>query len=153
MTMIKFPAISALAIGVVLAAATGGRAEDAHYLELTRPMAVAGVRLRAAVYKIQWELQGTQATVTFSRKDRVVATVHGVYSTANKSVACDTLYVGKHPDGSQAIMAFGIAGSDKAIVFPAYRSHPQSPLNAPVVTGMMAGGWVSPPPSRPMITK
>ncbi|HMD87015.1 MAG TPA: hypothetical protein VKO18_20180 [Terriglobia bacterium] len=153
MKMIKFPAISALAIGVALAAATRVRAADAHYLELTRPMVVARVNLRAGVYKIQWELEGTQANVTFSRKDRVVATVHGVYSTSNKSVTCDTLYTAKHPDGSIAIIAFGIAGSDKAIVFPAYRSHPLPAMNTQVVTGMVQGSWVSPQQSRPLVTK
>jgi hypothetical protein len=144
MKMIKFPAISALVIGVVLAAATGVRAADPHILNLTRPMVVAGVDLRAAVYNIQWELHGTQAQVTFSRKGRVVATVHGVYSTLDKSVTSDTIYISKHPDGFMAINALGIAGSDKGIIFPAYRSHPQPAKGAPMDSGMVEDIWQGP---------
>lgn len=144
MKMIKFPAISALAIGVVLAAATGGRAADTHYLKLTRPMVVAGIDLRAAVYNVQWELQGARATVTFSRKERVVATVQGAYSTLDRSVSGNTLYFSKQSDGFLAIYALGFAGSDKGIIFPVVRSHPHPAQNLQVGNGLMEQSWPIP---------
>ena len=122
MNKIKFLGLTALVIGLALAAETEMRAVDEHPLILTRPMVVAGVDLRAGFYDIQWEFHGTRATVTFSRKGRVVATVQGVVSRLGKTPTHDTLFFSKHPDGFIAINGLGFAGTDKDIIFPAYPS-------------------------------
>jgi hypothetical protein len=137
MNTVKILGLTAAAFGAVLGANSEVRGAEAHYLKLTHPMVVAGVDLRAAVYAVHWDLQGTRATMTFSRKGRVVATVQGECATLGRSVASDTLYFSKRPDGYFAIVALGFAGSDKGVVFPLVRSHSRPPQDIPLNMEMM----------------
>lgn len=86
-----------VAVGAVLVPTSELQALDARGLKLTEPMVVQGIYLRAAIYDVQWNLQGAHAVVTFSRKGRVVATVQGELVTFDRSVTADTLYFTKHP--------------------------------------------------------
>lgn len=153
MKMTKFPVISVLAIEVVLAAATGVQAAEDHLVNLPHPMVVAGVDLRPGLYNIQCGLKGTRATVKFSRKGRIVATVQGVVSTLNKMATYNTLFVSKHPEGFIAINGLGFAGSDKDITFPVYPFHRDSPLNTQMEGWVVGQSLSTPPQSRPMISK
>jgi hypothetical protein len=125
----------------MLAAKTEMIGAEAHNLKLTRPMVVAGVDLRAAVYDIQWDVQGTRATVTFSRKGRVVATVHGDCAVFDRSVPIDTLYISKHPDGFVAINALAFASTNKGIVFPLVRFHAHHSKDIPVEGALIEASW------------
>jgi hypothetical protein len=118
MNMMRILGLTAAVFGVVLAANSEMRGAEAHNLKLTGPIVVAGVDLRAAVYDIQWDVQGTRATVIFSRKGRVVATVHGDCAVFDRSVPSDTLYVSKHPDGFVAINALAFASTNSTHITP-----------------------------------
>ena len=122
MNKIDLLGLIALELALALAAETEVRAIDKHPLILGNPMVVAGVDLRAGVYDIKWQFQGARATVTFSRKGRVVATVQGLVSTLDKTLTHDTLFVTKHPDGFIAISGLGLAGTNRHIIFPVYPS-------------------------------
>jgi hypothetical protein len=137
MNIMKILGLTGMALGVVLTANTELRAAEAHYLKLPRTMVVAGVDLRAAVYTVRWDLQGTRATVTFSRKGRVVATVQGEYATFSRSVPNDTLYFSKDPDGFLAVNALGFASSNKGILFPVVRSHAHPSRDIPLDNTLM----------------
>jgi hypothetical protein len=137
MNVMKILGLAGMALGVVLTANNELRAADAHYLKLPRTMVVTGVDLRAAVYTVQWDLQGNRATVTFSRKGRVVATVQGEYATFNRSVPKDTLYFSKDPDGFFALNGLGFASSNKGILFPVVRSHAHPNRDNPVDNTLM----------------
>ena len=145
MNVMKILGLAGMALGVVLTANNELRAADAHYLKLPRTMVVTGVDLRAAVYTVQWDLQGNRATVTFSRKGRVVATVQGECATLNRSVASDTLYFSKDPDGFLAINALGFASTNKGIVFPVVRSHSHPSRDIPVGNPLKEESWPNPP--------
>ncbi|MGO8817557.1 MAG: hypothetical protein ACLQVG_23165 [Terriglobia bacterium] len=155
MKMPKFPTMSALAIGVMLAAATGAQAAEDHLVNLQHPMVVAGVDLRPGLYNIHWNLQGTRATVTFSRKGRIVATVQGVVSTLDKIATHNTVFISKHPEGFTAINAIGFAGSNKDVTFPAYPSRQDPPLDIQMQTDrwMLGPGSSTPAPGRALISK
>jgi hypothetical protein len=132
MNRMKIQALTAAMLGVVLAANTEARSAEVHFLQLTRPMVVAGINLRSAVYNVQWDIQGDRATVTFSRKGRVVATVQGACATFDRSVRNDTLYFTKTPDGFLAINALGFADTNKGILFPLVRSYLHPPRDTSV---------------------
>ena len=148
MNMKKILGLTAAALGVVLAAHPEVRAAEVHYLKLPRTMVLAGVDLRAAVYTVQWDLQGARATVTFSRKGRVVATVQGECATFDRSVASDTLYFSKDPGGFLAINALGFASTNKGIVFPVVRSHPH---HIPLDNSLVEGSWPNTAPPVPRV--
>jgi len=145
MNMMKILGLTAAALGVVLAANTEVQGVEVRHLRLPRPMVVAGVDLRAAVYTVQWDIQGTRATVTFSRKGRLVATVQGESATLGRSVSSDTLYFSKDPDGFLAINALGFASTNKGIVFPVVRSHSHPSRDIPVGNPLKEESWPNPP--------
>ncbi|MGO8732594.1 MAG: hypothetical protein ACLQVM_07365 [Terriglobia bacterium] len=151
MDSMKFLGLTAAALGVVLAANTEVRAADVHYLKLTRTMVIAGVDLRAAVYTVQWDFQGARATVTFSRKGRVVATVQGERATFDRSVPSDTLYFSRDPDGFLAIKGLAFASTSKGIVFPVVRSHPHPSGGAAVDNPLVNESWRNAPPPVPRV--
>jgi len=141
MDMTKILGLTVTALGLLFAGNTEVRGAEAHYLKLTRHMVVAGVDLQAAVYNVQWDLKGTRATVTFSRKGRVVATVQGGCATFDRSVPNDTLYFSKDPDGFLAISALRFASTNKGIVFPLVRSRPHPPTDNPMGNALMEENW------------
>jgi hypothetical protein len=115
-------------------------AMEPYGVKLDRPMVVAGVYLRAAVYDIQWQPHDTYATVTFSRKGHAVATVQGQLVSFNRSVTVDTLYFTKHPDGFFFINGLGFAGTNKGIAFRTIRSQPLTIINRPPNIQSMENG-------------
>ena len=151
MDTMKILRVTVTALGVVLAANTEARGAEVHYLKLTRPMVLGGVDLRAAVYTVQWKLQGTRATVTFSRKGRVVATVQGECATFDRSVPNDTLYFSKDPDGFLAISALRFASTNKGIVFPLVRSRLHPPNVNPMDNRLMQENWPNQTPAVPKV--
>lgn len=148
MNKLKFRGLSILAIGLALAGGTATRAAEAYLLKLPRPMVVAGVKLRAGEYSVQWDLQDPRATVTFSRKGRVVATVPGVVSKLDKPVSHHTLFFSKCSDGSLAVNGLGFAGTDKDIIFPVYPSRRQNTTGAQVDPLLMEDLLRNSPPPR-----
>jgi hypothetical protein len=109
--------------------------------------------LRAAVYDIQWDVQGTRATVTFSRKGRVVATVHGDCAVFDRSVPSDTLYISKHPDSFVAINALAFASTNKGIVFPLVRFHPRHSRDIPVDRTLIEASWSNDTLAAPRVNR
>jgi hypothetical protein len=151
MSRLKILVLTAAAFGAALAPNTDMRAAEVHYLKLARTMVIAGVNLRAAIYTVQWDIQGPRATVTFSRKGRIVATIQGESATFNRSVASDTLYFSKDPDGFLAVNALGFASTNKGVVFPVVRSHAHPAKNIPVDTTLMEESWRNLPPAVPKV--
>jgi len=150
MDKMKIMGLTVTALGLLVAGNSDVRGAEALYLKLTRPMVVAGVDLRAAVYNVQWDLKGNRATVTFSRKGRVVATVQAECATFDRSVPNDTLYFSKDPDGLLAISALRFASTNKGIVFPLVRSRLHPPKVNPMDNRLMQENW---PNQRPAIPK
>jgi len=125
MNMIRNLGLTAVVFGVMLAGNTKATDAEVHTLKLTHAMIVAGVDLHAAAYDIRWDIEGTRATVTFSQKGHVVATIQGKCAVFDRSVPADTLYISKHPDGFPTIYALGFASTNKGIVFPLIQSRSQ----------------------------
>ena len=153
MDRFKTLGLTVLVIGIVLAPAADMRAVEPHTLTLARPMVVAGIDLRAAVYDVQWEFQGTHATVKFLRKGRVVATVEGEAAVFDRSVPNDTIYFSKHPDGFLAVNALGFASTNKGIVFPVYPSRRRHAPEIQVGNGLLQESLRNPSQAVPRVYK
>ncbi len=132
---------TALALGLSLAIHCEGRAAEVSNLKLSHDMVIAGVRLRAGAYGVEWKVQGTRATVTFSREGRRVATVEGECVAFDRSVTTDTLYFSKNADGSFAINALGFAGTSKGVLFPLLRAHGRRPADVPLGNRLENPWW------------
>lgn len=125
--------------GAVWMPAADLRAVNDLGLKLPQPMIVSDVYLRPDIYDIRWDVQGTHATVAFSRKGRVVATVHGELSTLARIAPNNTLYFSKQPDGFFAIEALGFAQTNRGIVFPVRRPRSHVTNNNPAAPPSMDG--------------
>jgi hypothetical protein len=132
---------TAMALGLALAMNIEGQAAEMNSLKLARDMVIAGVDLRAGAYTVQWKIQGTRATVTFSREGRTVATVQGKYTTFDRSVTTNTLYFSKNPNGYLAINALGFAGTKKGILFPLVRSGSHPPVDSSLDNLLVNRWW------------
>ena len=142
-----------LVLGAVLLPISELTAVDAHGLTLTRPMVVDGIYLRAAVYDVQWHVEGTHATVTFLRKAHVVATVQGELVTLDRSVSKDTLYFSKHLDGLFHVNGLGFANTNKGIAFPHLRIRPNVSNNNPALDPRVENYLRNQPRTRPRVYK
>ncbi len=132
---------TAMALGLVLAVNTEGRAAGTNSLKLSCDMVIAGMDLRAGDYTVLWKIQGTRATVEFSRERRTVATVQGEYTTFDRKATTNTLYFSKNPNGFFAINALGLAGTKKGILFPSVRSRPHQPTDSTLDNLLMNRWW------------
>jgi len=130
-----------MTVGTLLIMNSGLRAEAPPGLKLAQPMIIEGIYLRAGVYDVQWKLDGARAEVTFSRKGRAVAVVHGELAGLDRSAARDTLYFTKHPDGFFYVNALGFGGTRNGIVFPVLRSRAKSVNPSPPDDAMMEDEW------------
>jgi hypothetical protein len=139
--------------GAVLAPRAELRGADTRSLQLTKPMIIEGIYLRASVYDVRWELQGLHATVTFSRKGRAIATVQGDLSTMDRSSPNDTLYFSKQPDGCSYIQSLGFAKTNRGIVFPAHLSRSHASINNSAVNSLMENTWSNHGPRLPLVYK
>ena len=140
-----------LAAGVVLSRPSKLQAADTRMVRLDRPMIISGVYLRAENYLVQWQLQGTHATVVFSSRGRTIATVQGKLKKLDISAPNDTFYFSKQPDGVFAINALGFANTRRAIIFPAMRAGPKRPNNNPATNLLFEDAWRSRPAPAPMV--
>ncbi len=131
---------TAMALGLALAINTEGRAAEINSLKLAHDMIIAGVDLRAGAYTVQWKIQGTHATVVFSREGRTVATVQGEFTTFDRSVTTNTLYFSKNPKGYFAINALGFARTNKGILFPSVRSGSHRPADS-TLDNLLVNRW------------
>lgn len=143
----RIPGPLAAAFAMLLASAGPMVAADSHILKIARPMVVAGVNLRPGAYDLQWKFQGPQATVTFARQGRVVATVQGQAAVFDRSVPRNTLYISKLTEGIVAIYALGFASTNKGIVFPVIRVPARNPPGLPG-TNPLGESWNN--PTRPV---
>lgn len=132
---------TAVALGLALAFNSEGHAAGTNSLKLSRDMVIAGLDLRAGDYTVLWKLQGTRATVEFSRGGHTVATVQGEYTTLGRSVSNNTLYFSKNPNGYLAIKALGFAGTNKGILFPSVRSRSHQPTDSSLDNLLVNRWW------------
>ena len=141
MNIKSFLGPTAVALGLSLVMHCEGRAAEVSNLKLSHDMVIAGVRLRAGAYGVEWKVQGTRATVIFSREGRRVATVGGECVAFDRSVTTSTLYFSKNADGSFAINALGFAGTSKGVLFPLLRSHAQPSADVQMNNRLESPWW------------
>ena len=73
--------------------------------------------LEAGRYKITWEENSPELTVTVAKGKTVVATVKGRLESRSTKYPRNMVVYNTNPDGSQTIMELRIGGTSTAIVF------------------------------------
>jgi hypothetical protein len=113
----SFVARITLTLAIVLMAALSAVAQNARTLRVPYSAAVNGKQLAAGEYKVTWQTHSPAATVNFTQKREVVATVEGKWVDRDTKYEANSVVYSMNPDGSRTIMEVRFAGLKGALVF------------------------------------
>ena len=106
-----------LAVAILLMAALSAVAQNARTLKVPYSASVNGKQLAAGEYKVTWETHSPEATVNFSQKKEVVATVEGKWVDRETKYEANAVVYSNNPDGSRTILEVRFSGLKGALVF------------------------------------
>lgn len=92
-------------------------AKDSHRITLFDPMQLNGTTLPAGKYKVTWEQQNPEATVTFTSGKKIIATAKGKIVEREKSADFSGVVSNTNPDGTKNLVEIRFGGSKEAVVF------------------------------------
>jgi hypothetical protein len=76
-----------------------------------------GNKLPAGFYEVSWVSHSPEATVTFVRAGKVVATAMGKWVDRGEEYKADALVYSNNADGSHTLLEIRFAGRKQALVF------------------------------------
>ena len=106
------PALAVLLLTTIPALANGSRRINVAY-----PASLNGTAIAAGEYKVSWEVQSSEATVSFMQDGRVVATAKGKFMDRNVKYARNSVVFRTKADNSRTIAEIRFAGTKQALVF------------------------------------
>jgi hypothetical protein len=107
-------------------------AKNRRTLNLPYPGSVNGTPIAAGVYDVGWVSHSPEATVTFNKGKKVIATAQGKWVDRSVKYNRDSVMYATNPDGSRAIAEIRFAGMTQVLVFGEASSASQS-LTAPLL--------------------
>ena len=117
MKLRKNIAVTLFAIACLVATTAAAKAKDFRNIVLRSDATVAGAHLATGNYNVQWQTHSPQATVSFLRKGKVVATADGkVVDQGTKSLS-DEVVFDETADGTHVIREIRFKGSSEVIEF------------------------------------
>ena len=112
--LLKRPA--AVIVLAALAAATAF-AKDHATITLGTAVSINGTTLQQGKYKVTWTSLSPEATVTFSRGHKTLATAEGKWVDRNRQYNTDQVLYSNDGDGTRKIIELRFAGMSQALVF------------------------------------
>jgi hypothetical protein len=111
--------LGATIVALVSMATVGGKAtaKDSHDLLVPYEASVAGRHIASGRYKVECQTHSPEATVTFSKENKVVATAEGKIVDRGETYTHNTVVYDEKPDGSRVIIEIRFRDSSQAIVF------------------------------------
>lgn len=106
------PVLIALAL-----ASSSALAKNARSLSLAYPVVVGGSQIAAGDYKVAWEQHSPEATVSFMRGKKVVATAQARWVERNLKYPRNSVIYSAGADGSRGIVEIRFAGMSQVMVF------------------------------------
>ena len=106
-----------LAAAILLMAALSAVAQNSRTLKVPYSASVNGKQLAAGEYKVTWQTHSPAATVNFTQKREVVATVEGKWVDRETKYEANAVVYSNNPDGSRTILEVRFAGLKGALVF------------------------------------
>ena len=109
--------VSIVAIVFVLAAAATAQAKDSKDIVLHYDAALAGAHLASGDYSVTWQTHSPEATVSFLRGKKVVATAEGKVVDRGKTYSANEVVYNQNSEGARVIQEIRFRGSSEVIVF------------------------------------
>jgi hypothetical protein len=102
-------------LSLALLLATSAFAANKGSLNLGSPTTVAGTKLAAGEYGVQWEGTGPEVQVNIMRGKKVVATVPAQVVTLDEASRLDSAVVKSNNDGSRSLSQIRFSGKKLAL--------------------------------------
>lgn len=104
-------------LAVVLAGCLSAAAANSHTLSFRTAVKLNGAEIAPGSYEVQWVSHSPEATVTFTRNGRVVATVSGKWVERDNKYPADAVVFSNDADGSHTLKELRFGGQNKVLVF------------------------------------
>jgi len=101
----------------IVAANVAASARDTRSVLLNHDATVGGSSLKSGDYNIKWETHSPEATVTFMRGSKVVATAEGKVEQREKNYSANQVVYTEAGNGQRTIKEIRFRGSSEVIVF------------------------------------
>lgn len=109
--------LTIVAMAFVVAVAAAAKVKDSRDVLLRFDATIAGSQLRSGVYNVQYQTHSPEATVSFLRGNKVVATAEGkVVDRGSKYSTNEVVFAGAD-GGARTIQEIRFGGSSQVIVF------------------------------------
>jgi len=117
MRLRKLMGVTMVALVFMATASAKAKAADSRNLLVPYDATVAGSHISSGTYKVKWEAHSPQATVTFSKGNKVVTTAEGKVVDRGQKYASNQVVYDQKDDGSRVIQELRFRGSTQVIVF------------------------------------
>jgi len=107
----------ALSLALSLVAVAPAFAKHSQGILVDHAVTLNGKQLDAGKYKVSWDGQGPQATITFKHKDSVVITTTGTLVQRPLKSPYDSVVYTVDDSGASTILEVRFAGSNKVLSF------------------------------------
>jgi hypothetical protein len=106
-----------VALAFTIAVGAQAKTKDANSMLLHYDATVAGSHLVSGKYNIQWQTHSPEATVSFLRGSKVVATAEGKVVDRGRKYAYGEILYNETADGGRVIKEIRFEGSSEVIEF------------------------------------
>jgi len=106
-----------LALAIMSVAHIAAFANGTRDLKVGADASLNGTLIKAGEYRMRWQANSPEVTVTLIKGDKVVATAHGKMVERDVKTRGDKIVYRLNPDGSRTITEIRLAGTSQAIVF------------------------------------
>jgi hypothetical protein len=106
----------AVSLGLALVAVGPAFAKHSQVINVDHDVTIKGKQLDAGKYRVSWDGQGPDATVTFTHKESVITTTGTLVQRPLKS-RYDAVVYTEGDNGASTILEVRFAGSNKVLSF------------------------------------
>ena len=117
MKMRKVLGITMVAMVCFVAVNLAAKSKDSGTMVLHSDAIVAGSHLASGTYGVQWQAHSPEATVSFLKEDKVVATATGRVEDRGKKYASNEVVYSVDAGGAHVVQELRFKGSSQVIVF------------------------------------
>jgi len=117
MKLAKTLSVTIVALAFFVAVGAAARSRDGRSMVLHYDATVAGSHLASGEYDITWETHSPEATVSFMKQTKVVATAEGKVVDRGRKYAANQVVYDQNADGARVIREIRFGGSSEVIVF------------------------------------
>jgi hypothetical protein len=117
MTLKKILRFTMVALAFTIAVGAQAKTKDSKSMILHFDATIAGSHLTSGSYNVQWQTHSPEATVSFSRGSKVVATAEGKVMDKGRTYLYNEVIYDETADGARVIRELRFKGSSEVIEF------------------------------------